>query len=122
MALWRSRVRTPSGPPCFLAVRHQPGWYRGVLFVPELSGNVYEGDFLFISDGTEVHLGVSSIKTVVSRIVARLCVTKDNQMAKRKEHSLSDRLRELLDTLREALSPRQLAPVPIPARGEPRRR
>ncbi len=43
-------------------------------------------------------------------------------MPKREERSLSDRLRELLDTLKEALSPRQPVPVPIPARGEPRRR
>ncbi len=42
-----------------LVLRHQPGWYRGVLFVPEMSGNLYEEDFLFISDGSAAHLGVS---------------------------------------------------------------
>jgi hypothetical protein len=43
-------------------------------------------------------------------------------MAKDKGRSFSDRLREVLDTLKEALSPRQPAPIPIPVRDEPRRR
>jgi hypothetical protein len=43
-------------------------------------------------------------------------------MDKNKPRSISDRLRELLETLKEALTPRQLVPVPIPERDEPRRR
>lgn len=44
-------------------------------------------------------------------------------MANDKRRSLVDRLRDLLESLNEALNPRQPAPVPIPARDEwPQRR
>jgi hypothetical protein len=39
-----------------------------------------------------------------------------------KRRTLSERLQELLETLRETLSPRQPAPVPIPMRDLLRRR
>jgi hypothetical protein len=41
-------------------------------------------------------------------------------MTKPKQRSLADRIQELLETLRKALSPRQPAPVPVPVRNEPR--
>ena len=43
-------------------------------------------------------------------------------MADSKQRTLADRLRELLDSLKEVLSPRQPAPVPIPTREDWRRR
>lgn len=43
-------------------------------------------------------------------------------MADTKKRSLADRLRELLEALKEALNPRQPAPVPIPVRDRLRRR
>ncbi len=43
-------------------------------------------------------------------------------MAKTTRRTLSDRLRELMDAVKEALSPRQPAPVPVPVREMPRRR
>jgi hypothetical protein len=39
-------------------------------------------------------------------------------MAHSKRRSFSDRLRDLLEALKEALSPRQPAPVPIPVRDD----
>ncbi len=46
MALWRSRVRTPSGPPSY----RQSEWYRGTPFVSER-----KGFFCFVSPNA--HLG-----------------------------------------------------------------
>jgi len=43
-------------------------------------------------------------------------------MAKNKRRSFMERLQELLDSLQEALSSRQPAPVRIPAREQPPRR
>jgi hypothetical protein len=43
-------------------------------------------------------------------------------MANDKRRSLVDRLRDLLESLQETLSPRQPAPVPVPVRDEWRSR
>ncbi len=43
-------------------------------------------------------------------------------MADTKKRPLLDRLRELLDALKNELEPRRPAPVPIPARDQYRRR
>ncbi|HML20823.1 MAG TPA: hypothetical protein PKD09_04190 [Aggregatilinea sp.] len=43
-------------------------------------------------------------------------------MTKKKQPTLAERLQELLESLKGALTPRQLAPVPIPVREDPYRR
>jgi hypothetical protein len=48
MALWRSRVRTPSGPPSY----HQSEWYRGTPFVSERRG-------FFVVDMNELTLSTT---------------------------------------------------------------
>lgn len=70
-----------------------------------------EGDFLFLL-GFESHLGVKFI--VVCVLVE--CNVRNISMAKKHHRSLSDRLQELMEAIKEALSPRQPAPIPIPAR------
>ncbi len=43
-------------------------------------------------------------------------------MTDTKKRSLTDRLRELLEALKESLNPRQPVPIPIPVREQLRRR
>jgi hypothetical protein len=97
------------GPPYF---GYQPGWYHGVLFVP-----VRRWGFFILFYGHERDFGVESIIRSLRRTGA-----KDNRMANDKRRSFADRLRDLLESLQETLSPRQPAPVPIPVREEWRQR
>lgn len=57
MALWRSRVRAPSGP--LSSHSHQSGWYRGVLFVPG-SRERTKGAFLLFGCGHPLQSCVQS--------------------------------------------------------------
>ena len=43
-------------------------------------------------------------------------------MSETKQRTLSERFQELLEAIKEALTPRQPAPVPIPVREDPYRR
>ena len=48
MALWRSRVRAPLGPPSFFlqgTSHHQSEWYREAPFVSERKGLFFIDDF-----------------------------------------------------------------------------
>jgi hypothetical protein len=79
-----------------------------------LSGYVGEEDFLI------GFYGSLELVWVYSLSMCELCnVREDTRMTKPKPRSLADRIQELLETLREALSPRRPARIPVPVRDEP---
>jgi len=110
------------GPPSFLHNAINQGG------TAESSSSLFydEGDFLFVFQVPVASKEPSSCKLcitlMVKALVAGVLYQKDRTMARTPSRSLADRLRELLDTLRNALSPREPAPVPIPVRSDPRRR